>query len=46
MKSLQIELVEKGFSDARTGEVDNKGTTAKCKLKEQQSDREWAELMG
>ena len=45
MKSLQKELVEKGLSDARTGEVERKDTRTMGKS-EQLSDREWAELMG
>ncbi len=46
MKSSQTELVEKGTSDARTGEVEQKNARTRGKLSEQQSDREWAELMG
>ncbi|QNK90796.1 hypothetical protein H7992_07085 [Sporosarcina sp. resist] len=46
MKSLQTEQVEIGVSDACTGEVDKKSTTAKGKPKEQLSDRDWREMMG
>ncbi|WP_342538344.1 hypothetical protein MKY15_19790 [Sporosarcina sp. FSL K6-1540] len=46
MKSLQVELVGKGLSDARTGEVEQKNTGTKGKSSEQLSDRDWAELMG
>ena len=46
MKSLQTELVEKGLSDARIGEVEQKNTRTRGKSSEQLSDREWAELMG
>ena len=31
MKSLRIELIEKGFSDARAGEVKQNGSKAKGK---------------
>ncbi|AMQ06748.1 hypothetical protein [Sporosarcina psychrophila] len=46
MKSLQTELVERGLSDARTGEVEQKNTRIRGKSSEQLSDREWTELMG
>ncbi|MET3657852.1 putative transglutaminase-like cysteine proteinase [Sporosarcina psychrophila] len=46
MKSLQKELVEKGLSDACTGEVEQKNTRTRGKSSEQLSHREWAELMG
>ncbi|QNK90790.1 hypothetical protein H7992_13570 [Sporosarcina sp. resist] len=46
MKSLQTELVERGLSDTRTGEVEQKNTRIRGKSSEQLSDREWAELMG
>ncbi|MEK4403461.1 hypothetical protein MKZ26_03320 [Sporosarcina sp. FSL K6-6792] len=46
MKSLQTELVEKGLSDARTGDVVQKSIRTRVKAPEQLTDREWAELMG
>ncbi|WP_421100966.1 hypothetical protein ACOKXV_11395 [Sporosarcina psychrophila] len=46
MKSSQMELVERGLSDARTGEIERKNTRTRGKSSEQLSDRDWAELMG
>jgi hypothetical protein len=46
MKSLQTELVEKGLSDARTGNVEQNDTRTRGASSEQLTDREWAELMG
>ena len=44
MGTLQSELVEKGLSDARTGEVERKST--KGKPSEQLTDRDLRYLMG
>ncbi|MEK5038783.1 hypothetical protein [Sporosarcina sp. FSL K6-3457] len=46
MKTLREQLIEKGFSQARTSEIDQKNTRTSTKPKERLSDREWAELMG
>lgn len=46
MKTLQTELIEKGYLQARTSEVDEKSTKATDKPKEQLSQWELEELMG
>lgn len=43
---MQTELIEKGLSDARTGEIDRQNARTSIKSKERLSDREWRELMG
>lgn len=45
MRRLQGQLIEKGLSRPRTGEIDRKNTRTRDK-QEQLTSREWAEIMG
>lgn len=46
MNTLREQLIEKGLSDARTGETDRQNTRTSTKSAERLSDRELRELMG
>lgn len=46
MRSLQTELIEKGFYKPRKKRVAKKNTRTKDKQSEKLTDREWRELMG
>ncbi|WP_432358816.1 hypothetical protein [Sporosarcina sp. UB5] len=46
MRTLQDQLIEKGLSRQRTGEIDRKNTRTRVKQSEQLTDRDLRELMG
>lgn len=46
MRTLKDQLVEKGLSRSRTGELDRKSIGTRGKREERLTDRELADLMG
>ena len=46
MRSLQTELIEKGFSQARTAEIDRKDTRTRDEHTERLTARDLRDLMG
>jgi len=46
MRTLQDQLIEKGLSRPRAGEIDRENNRARDKREEQLISRDWAELMG
>lgn len=46
MRTLKDQLIEKGLSRPRTGEIDRKSIRTSSRREERLTDRELAELMG
>lgn len=46
MRTLRDQLIEKGLSRPRAGEIDRKNTRTRDKREERMTDRELRELMG